>query len=83
MAGRDAFVAEIPVDLEYPLETAHHQPLQEQLRRDAQEEPHVERVVVRREGPCHGATRDRLHHRRLDLQEIALDEEAADVVDYR
>ena len=34
--GADAFVAEIAVDLEDPLKTAHHQPLQIQLRGDAQ-----------------------------------------------
>ncbi len=33
---RDALVAEVAVDLVNPIEAAHHQPLQIQLRRDAQ-----------------------------------------------
>ena len=44
------FVAEIAVDLEYFFETADHQSLEVQLRRDAQEQLHIQRVVVRHEG---------------------------------
>jgi hypothetical protein len=43
VARRQALVAEIAVDLEHALEAADHQALQVQLRRDAQEQVHVER----------------------------------------
>ena len=78
MPRRDAFVAEVAVDLEHPLEAADDQPLQVQLGRDAQVQLHVERVVVRDERPRRGAAGDRLHHRRLDFEEAARDEELAD-----
>lgn len=44
--GRDAFVTEVAVDLEDLLETADHQALEVQLRGDAQEHGHVQRVVM-------------------------------------
>ena len=72
------FVAEVAVDLENLLEPAHHELLQVQLRRDAQVELHVERVVMRHERPRGGAARDRMHHRRLDLEVAARHEEFAD-----
>ena len=68
---RDPLVAEVAVDLEHPLDAADRQPLQVQLRRDAQVQLHVERVVVRHEGTRQRAAGDRLHHRRLDFEEAA------------
>src|SRR5256885_7356186 len=41
-----------------------------QLRGDAQVHVQIERVVMRTEGARGSAARDRLHHRRLDLEEI-------------
>ena len=73
----DAFVAEVAVDLEHPLDAADHQALQVQLRRDAQIQLHVERVVMRHERPRQRAAGDRLHHRRLDLEKAARDEKLA------
>ena len=64
----DPLVAEVAVDLVDPLETADRQPLEIQLRRDAQEQVHVERVVMRHERPRQRAAGNRLHHRRLDLE---------------
>ena len=78
VARADALVAEVAVDLEHPLHAADEQPLEVEFRRDAQVEVHVERVVVRDERPGRGAAGDRLHHRRLDLEESALVEEPAD-----
>ncbi len=78
VARGDAFVPEVAVDLEDFLQAAHGEALQVQLRRDAQEELHVERVVVRLERPCRGSARNRMHHRRLDLEVAALHEELAD-----
>ncbi len=65
-------VAEIPVDLVDLLEPADDQALEVELRRDAQEHLHVERVVVRDEGPGRGAAGNRLHHRRLHFHEAAI-----------
>ena len=78
VADRDAFVAEVAVDLEHPLEAADDQALQIQLRRDAQVHLLVERVVMRDEGLGIGAAGDRVQHRRFDFQEVMLDHMAAD-----
>ena len=67
--GLKTFVAEIAVDLEDLLEAADDQALQVKLGGDAQELLHVERVVVGDEGLGRGAAGDRVHHRRLDLEE--------------
>jgi hypothetical protein len=72
---RDPFVPEVAVDLEHFLDAADGEALQVELRRDAHEQPHVERVVMRREGPCQRPAGNRLHHRRLDLEKAAPDEE--------
>ena len=79
--GRDALIAEVAVDLEHLLESADDEPLQVQLRRDAQVELHVERVVLGDERPCRGAAGDRMHHRRLDFEIAAAHEEIADALD--
>src|SRR6266571_2356463 len=76
--GRDALVPEIAVDLEHFLESAYHQAFQVELGRDAQEKLHVERVVVRLERPGVRAAGNRLHHRRLDLEETLARHELAD-----
>jgi hypothetical protein len=65
----EAFVAEVAVDLVDPLQAAHHQPLQVQLRRDAQVEIDIERVVVRDERPRRRAAVERLHHGRFHFDE--------------
>ena len=75
---RDPLVPEVAVDLVDALDAADGQPLQVQLRRDAQEQLHVERVVVRHERPRERAAGDRLHHRRLDLEVAARVQERAD-----
>jgi hypothetical protein len=78
---RHALVAEILVELEDAVQTADHESLEVQLGRDAQVELHVERVVVRDEGPRGRAAVEGLQHRRLDLEVVAILEEAADVRD--
>ena len=65
---RDPFVPEVTVDLVDAFDAADRQPLQIELRRDAQEQLHVERVVMRHERPRERAAGNRLHHRRLDLE---------------
>ena len=74
---RDALIPEVTIDLEHPFDSAHGQPLEVQLRRDAQEQLHVERVVMRDERPGQRAAGERLHHRRLDLEEAMAGEEVA------
>ena len=68
---RDPLVPEVTVDLEHSFDAADGQPLEVELGRDAQVERHVERVVMRRERPGQRAAGNRLHHRRLDLEEAA------------
>jgi len=81
VAGGEPLVAEVAVDLVDPLETAYHQPLQIELRGDAQEQVHVQGVMVGGEGTRHRPAGDGLHHRRLHLQELPGVEEAADELD--
>ena len=69
VAGGQALVAEHPPDLEHPLEAADGEALQVELRRDPQEELHVERVVVRGERLGQRAAGDRVEDRRLHLDE--------------
>src|SRR5262249_38492277 len=82
MLRRDPLVPEVPIDLEYPFDAAHDEPLQVELRSDSQVQAHVERVVVRdkRSGEC--TARDWLHHRRFDFEESTLDEELPDRRDH-
>ena len=74
----DALVAEVLADLVDALEAADDQALEVQLVGDAQVEVAVERVVVGRERPRQRAAVERLEDRRLDLEEAALVEPAAD-----
>ena len=76
-----ALVPEVLADLVHPLEPADDQPLQIELRRDAQVEVAVQRVVMRDEGPRRRAARQVGEHRRLDLDEAAVVEEAPDAAD--
>jgi len=78
---RQAFVAEVAVDLVHALEAADDETLQVQLRRDAQVHVEIERVVMRAEGARRGPAWDRLHHRRLDLEEVERIEEVTQVAD--
>ena len=81
MADGNPFVAEVAVDLEDPLEAADHQPLQIELRGDAQEELHIQGIVMGHEGPGRRAAGDRLHHRCFHFEEIVGSHEFADQVD--
>src|SRR5206468_3505331 len=75
---RGSLVPEVPVDLVDALEAAHEQALEVELGGDAQVEVEVEGVVMCLERPGDRAAGDRLHHRRLDLEEAARVEEGAD-----
>ncbi len=76
--GRQTLVAEIAVDLVHAFEAADDEALQVQLRRDAQIQIAIQRVVVRDERPRRRAAGDRLQHRRLDFDEAERIEELAD-----
>ena len=69
VARRQALVAEHPGDLEHLLEPPHHEPLQVELGRDAQEQIGVERVVMGDEGLGQRPAGDGVEHGRLHLDE--------------
>ena len=73
-----ALVAEVLADLVDLVEAADDAALEVQLGGDAQVEVALERVVVGDERPRQGAAVERLQDRRLDLDEAAPVEEAAD-----
>ena len=73
----NAFVAEVAIDFVDALQPAHDQPLQIQLRRDAQVQIDIERVVMRDERPRRRAAIERLHHGRFHFDEAARFELAA------
>ncbi len=75
---RDPLVPEVAVDLVDAFDSADGQALEIELRRDAQEQLHVERVVMRDERPRERAAGDRLHHRRLDFEVAARVQKRAD-----
>ncbi len=75
---RNPLITEIAVDLENAIETADHQPLQIKFRRDAQEQIHLQRIVVGDERAGRGAAGDRLHHRRFDFEKVVFDHELPD-----
>ena len=76
--GGDALVAEDAADLVDALEAADDEALEVELGGHAQEEGAVQGVVVGDEGLGGGPAGRWLEHRRLDLQEAALVQEAAD-----
>ena len=76
--GAEALVAEVAVDLEHPLEAAHHQTLEVQFRRDAQVHVQVQTVVVGDERPRRGAAGDHLQHRRFRFHETVAHQVIAD-----
>ncbi len=80
--GGDTFVAEVAIDLVDAIESADDKALQVKLRCDAQEERHVQRVVVGGEGPGHRSTGDGLHHRSFDFHVATVIEEAANGAQY-
>ncbi len=65
----EAFVSEVPVDLEDPVEAADHQAFQVEFRGDPQVEGHVQGLVVGNEGPGRGAPGNGLHHGGFHLEE--------------
>ncbi len=77
MVAVDALVAEVPRDFVDALQPADDQPLEVELRRDAQIQVAVQRVVMRHEGARGGAAVQRLQDWRLDLDEAVAVEELA------
>ena len=77
-----ALVAEGPAQLEHPLHAADAQPLEVQLRGDAQVQVEVVGVDVGDERTCVGAAVDLLQDRGLDLQKALADQCFADRVQH-
>ena len=75
---RDAFVAEVAIDLIDAVESADDEALEIELGGDAEEEVDVEGVVMGDERTRHRAAGDGLHHGRLDFDVAAGVEEFAD-----
>ena len=78
---RDAFVAEVAVDLKHTLKPTHDQSFQVQLWRDAQEHLLVQRVVVRGEGLGVCTAGDGVQHRRFNFEEVVLHHEITNTAD--
>jgi hypothetical protein len=76
------FVAEVAIDLVDPLQPAHQQPLQVQLRRDPQVQVDVQRVVMRDERTRRRPAIQRLHHGRFHFHEVVAFQLAAQRRDY-
>ena len=81
VAGVDAFVAEVAVQLEDLFKAAHQQALEIEFRRDAHVQLQVQGVVLRHEGLGRGAARDGLHHGRFHFHEAALLQKTAELAD--
>src|SRR6185437_7561590 len=79
---RESLVAEVAIDLVHALVSARDQALQIELRRDTQIHVEIERIVMRHERTCRRAACDRLHHRRLNFEEIESVEEITQIPDY-
>ena len=76
-----ALVAENPADLIDLVQTTNDQPLEVQLRGDAQVQLLVQGVMVGDERSGVGAGRDRHQYRRIHLDEAAAIQETADATD--
>mmetsp|Transcript_91884 Transcript_91884/g.134285 ORF Transcript_91884/g.134285 Transcript_91884/m.134285 type:complete len:259 (+) Transcript_91884:432-1208(+) len=72
VARADAFIAEDSPELEHPLESTDHHPLEVQLRGDAQVELHIQRIVVRDKGASIGTPNVTGHHGSLDFDIVAI-----------
>ena len=72
MGGVNPFVAEVAVDLEDPLDSADHDALEVQLRRDAQVQVHVQGIHMRDEWPRRRPAVQHLKHRRFHLEIVAI-----------
>lgn len=76
------FVTELAADLVDSVESTNDELLQEQLGSDTKIELHVQLVVVSLERSGCSTTSDLVHHGCLNLEEVALVEVLADVLDY-
>ena len=72
VTGAHPFIPEDAAQLVHPLEPAHHQPLQVQLRGNPKEQRQIQRVVMGDERAGIRPAGLRLQHRRFDLEELTL-----------
>ena len=80
--GRQPLVAEIPVQFIHLLETTHYQPLEKQLRCDAQVHILVESIMMGDKRASRGAAGNHLHHGCLHFHELQLVEVITDKTQY-
>src|SRR5579871_5381056 len=78
VAGADALVAEVAVDLVDAVEASDDEALEVELGSDAEEEVDVELIVVGGEGAGCGSSGDLLHHGGFDFEVTSAVEEGAD-----
>ena len=79
--GVHALVAENPADLIHPVQSAHDQPLEGQLRGDAHIHVDVQGIMVGDEGTGSGTTGDGVKHRRLHFHIAPVIQEIPDMLD--
>src|SRR6185369_294337 len=77
----NTLVPEIAVDLEHPVETADDEPFQVKFGSYSQVEFHIESVVMSDERSGSRPSRDLLHHRCFNFEEVPLHHEVADEAD--
>ena len=81
VTGINAFVAEVPVQLENLLKTAHQQPFEVQFRRDAHIELQIKGIMLRQKGFGRRAARNGLHHGRFHFHKAAIFQKTAEFTD--
>lgn len=77
----DALVTELATNFVDTVKTTNDKLLQVKLRRNTEEELHIQLVVVCLERSCGGTSSNLVHHRCLDFKEVTLVEVLADVLD--
>jgi hypothetical protein len=82
MCQVNALVPELFANLEHPIEATNDEHLKVQLWRNTHVHLHVEIVVMRFEWPGGRATSNSIENRSLNLDEVTVLEEAADIGDY-
>ena len=81
MGQIDTLVAELLADLEHAVHATDDKHLEVELWGNTHEQLHVQVVVERLEGLGSRTARDHIHHRCLDLDEVALTQEVAEEVE--
>ena len=81
MTGIDAFIAEAAVHFKNPFQAADEEAFEVKFRRNAQEDIHIEGVVMRLKRTGCGTAGNGMEHRRFNFEEVAVIEVLADALD--